>query len=179
MSSMWSSWRRRSPSSARVSSGSKLRISRLLENIRGPAGGGGEGARDCTGTVPGDRETPLGCQALHHGIPGAGEIGARVASASERQHATVAEPLGEGYELARRTSVGARRQAQMRQGISLDAVRTALQDEKFRLEALQVRDDLWPEVREHRVIGARRQRQIELRALGRPRPVSSDAPVPG
>src|SRR6185437_7123172 len=48
---------------------------------------------------------------------------------------------------------------------SLDAVRAALQDEELGLEALQVRDDLRPDVGEHRVVGAWRQWQVEFRAL--------------
>src|SRR6185312_16212735 len=54
----------------------------------------------------------------------------------------------------------------MRQRIPFDAVRSALQNQELRLEALEVLDDLWPQVREDGIVRAWRQRQIELGALG-------------
>ena len=52
----------------------------------------------------------------------------------------------------------------MRQRISSDAVRPALQQQKFGLETFQMTQNLVPGRREGRIVRARRERQVELGA---------------
>jgi hypothetical protein len=50
--------------------------------------------------------------------------------------------------------------------IALETVGAALQDDELRRELLEVRGDQRPYACERRIVGARRQRHIELHALG-------------
>src|SRR5256886_9342298 len=59
------------------------------------------------------------------------------------------------------------RETQVGDRIALETVGAALQDDEFRRELLQVRDDVRPEAGRHLVVGSGRQRHVELGALGR------------
>ena len=90
MSSMCSSWRRTSPSSAAASSGSKLAISIVFLNICQCLDLAGAACVNCT----------LLQQILDDGAPGLREISAVIAAATHREQAPVAEALGKLAKLA-------------------------------------------------------------------------------
>src|SRR6202008_3734460 len=91
-------------------------------------------------------------QVFQHRVPGLGEVAAVVAPAAERQHAAVAEAVGELLQGAGSVPMRAGREAQVRDRIALEAVGSALQDEELRLEALEVRHDARPHLLEDRIV---------------------------
>src|SRR5215467_9981198 len=160
MSSTCSSCRRRSPAIAAASSGSKPSMVMVVRNMR---------AVSITRTnkrariVPGSRGLD---QVFDDRGPGLRQIGAVVAASTEAEHAAVTEALGELAQVAGGAPMNLRREAQMSDGVALETVRTALQDDELRLELLEVRQHPRPDGCEHLIVGAGRQGHIELRARG-------------
>src|SRR5690606_4867548 len=101
---------------------------------------------------------------LHHARPGAREIPAVVAATAERQHTAVAQPIRQIHKLPGGPGVDLRRKAQVGDRVAFHAVSAALEDDELRLEALEVRNHLWPHACERGVVRAGRQRQVQLRA---------------
>ena len=71
-----------------------------------------------------------GEQGLHHAAPGPRDIAAIVAAAAQRQHAAVAEPVGQQAQFARRARMTGARELQVRDRIAGDAVGTALENQE-------------------------------------------------
>src|SRR5215472_3337404 len=189
MSSTCSSCRRRSPAIAAASSGSKPSMVMVVRNMRAAASvtrmkRGRElylndpppalvGARPAPG-MPGDapaasratRERKRLQQVFDDRRPGLRQIGAVVATATEAEHTAVTQALGEAAQVAGGAPVNLRREAQMSNGIALETVRTALQDDEFGLELLEVREHPRPDGCEHLVVRSGRQRHVELHASG-------------
>ena len=76
----------------------------------------------------------------------------------------MAEPIGELPKFARGAPVRCSSQPQMRYRIAFEAISSALQKQKFRLESRQVRDRPRPNFRKSSIGRAGRQRQVELGA---------------
>src|SRR6267143_3443831 len=167
MSSTCSSWRRRSPCIARASSGSKPSIVMVVRNMRGASRGVKKAGRELyrngaaaalgRGAPPARKARARRKACLHQVFddrgPGLGEIVAVVSPASQGEHPTVTETVGERGQLAGRAPVYARREAQVGDRIALETVGAALQDDEFRRELLQVRGDVRPDAGEHLVVG--------------------------
>ena len=78
----------------------------------------------------------------------------------------VGESIGEHAEPARSVRVSFGRQLQVRDRIAGQRVGAALQQDQLGLGFLEIALDFLPRREEHRVVGARRQRDVELRAGG-------------
>src|SRR5207245_1216878 len=106
-------------------------------------------------------------QILHDRGPGVRDIAAVVPPAPQGKHAPVAESVRELRQLTRGPPVSFRREAQMGDRIAFQAVGTALEDDELWRKALEVSRYPRPDGCESSVFRAGRQRQVELRALGR------------
>src|SRR3984957_1741797 len=187
MSSMCSSWRRRSPARARASSGSKPSMVMVVRNMcLSRLGKGEKWGRELYRNVRaaallraaaaaeasrqrGPEAAPAGLdEVLHDLVPGLGQILAVVAPAPQGQHPPVTAPLCQRREVAGGMPVGAGGEAQVGDGIALQAVGAALQDHEFGVEFLKVRHDARPDTFEDLIIRTRGQGQVELHAARSP-----------
>src|SRR5215470_15787673 len=159
MSSTCSSCRRRSPAIAAASSGSKPSMVMVVRNMRAVSITPTKGAR----IVPGSRRLD---QVFDDRRPGLRQIGTVVAAATEAEHAAMTQALGQFAQVAGGAPMNLRREAQMSDRVTLETVRTALQDEELRLVLLEVRKHPRPHGCEHLIIGTRRQRHVQLGARG-------------
>ena len=166
---MCSSWRRRSPSMAACSSGSKPAISRLAANMK-------------SGIVPEARDEPRIVARLarrplrpaapppRRSRPGPGCRGRiRRRPAPARARARAVGQLAQVRRAARAWAAGVK--PQVGQRVPADAVGSALQDQELRLRsARRARASAARRCRNSRIAGAGRQRHVELGARGRPAP---------
>src|SRR5262249_39648095 len=138
---------------------------------RAAAGGNGPrivperpGNRPCPGRAQ-SQNTCDRCKSLEqvfqHRVPGLGEVAAVIAPAPERQHAAVAQAVGELAQRAGGMSVRTGGEAQVRDRIAFEAVGAALQDDELGLEALEVFQYPRPDMLEYGIVRTRRQRHVE------------------
>jgi len=99
---------------------------------------------------------------LDRGVPARCDVLPVVAAAARGQHASVPQAFGQLRELASRALVRRRREGKMGEWITGDAVSAALQHDELRREVFQMLQYLAPRQIKGRVIGPRRQRQIEF-----------------